>query len=285
MKVLVTGAAGQLGSAIVKEFGPSHEVTACGSNELDITAHRRVAERIGGLGPDVVINCAAYNDVDGSELQAVTALDVNAFAVLALARAAAGAGAVLVHYSTDFVFAGDADRPYTEDDAPSPRSFYALSKLLGEWFARESPRCYLLRVESLFGGCALGSPHRGTLDRIADAILEGREAVVFTDRTVSPSFVVDVARATRELVERAIPFGLYHCVNSGSCTWDELARELARQAGVAAKLQGRRAGEVRLRASRPSYSPLSNARLAAAGVAMPAWQDAIGRYLRLRTQR
>jgi dTDP-4-dehydrorhamnose reductase len=282
MKVFVTGATGQLGSAICKVFAPLGEVVACALDDLDITSHRQVIERVRDARPDVLINCAAYNDVDGSEDDAETALEVNAFGVLSLARAPADAGAVFVHYSTDFVFAGDADRPYTEEDAPGPQSSYAVSKLLGDWFARDAPRWYLLRVESLFGGFALGSSHRSSVNRIADAIFEGREAVVFIDRTVSPSFVVDVARATRELVERKVPYGLYHCVNSGLCTWYELAQELARQAGIEPRLQPRRCAEVKLRAPRPMYAALSNAKLAAAGIPMPTWQDALARYMRMR---
>jgi dTDP-4-dehydrorhamnose reductase len=282
MKVLVTGATGQLGSAIAKEFGAAHEVVACAFEDLDITSHQHVAERVRAVRPAVVVNCAAYNDVDGAENHAVTALDVNAFGVRSLARAAAEVEAVFVHYSTDFVFAGDAHEPYTEEARPNPRSFYAMSKLLGDWFAAEARRWYVLRVESLFGGSALGSRHRSSVDRIADAIFEGREAVVFTDRTVSPSFVADIARATRELVERGAPGGLYHCVNSGLCTWYELAREVARQAGIEPKLRPCSVADVPLRAARPVYAALSNAKLAAAGISMPTWQDALARYLALR---
>jgi dTDP-4-dehydrorhamnose reductase len=285
MKIFVTGATGQLGSAICRSFAPGHEVVACALEDLDITSPDRVAARIAAARPDVVINCAAYNDVDASEDHAQTALEVNAFGVLSLARAAANAGAVFVHYGTDFVFTGETDRPYTEEDQPNPQSTYAVSKLLGDWFARDAPRWYLLRVESLFGGSALGSSHRSSVDRIADAIFEGHEAIVFTDRTVSPSFVVDVARATRELLERNAPCGLYHCVNSGFCTWYELAQELARQAGIEPRLQPRRCADVKLRAPRPVYAALSNAKLAAAGIAMPTWQDAIARYLQMRTSR
>ena len=204
MKVLVTGATGQLGSAIVHEFGAAHEVVAFASEDFDITS-REVAERVRSVRPAVIVNCAAYNDVDGAEDHAVTALAVNGFAVLSLSRAAAEVDAAFVHYSTDFVFAGDARQPYTEDVAPRPGSFYAMSKLLGEWFAAEARRWYVLRVESLFGGLALGSQHRSSVDRIADAIFDGREATVFTDRTVSPTFVMDAARATRAPVMALSP--------------------------------------------------------------------------------
>ena len=283
MKILVTGATGQLGSAIVKTFAGAHDVIACALEDLDITSHDRVAQRVRDARPDVIINCAAYNEVDASEDHGDIALEVNAFGVLSLARAAQQAGAVLVHYGTDFVFAGDVTRPYTEEDAPSPQGFYAMSKLLGEWFARDAGRWYVLRVESLFGGFALGSSHRSSVDRITDALFEGREAVVFTDRTASPSFVVDVAGATRAIIEQGPPCGLYHCVNSGCCTWYEMAQELARAAGIERpQLQPRRCADVKLRVRRPVYAALSNAKLAAAGITMPAWQDAIARYVRIR---
>jgi dTDP-4-dehydrorhamnose reductase len=281
MKILVAGATGQLGTAIVREFA-EHEVVALSSADLDITRGDEVLERVRRERPDVVVNCAAYNAVDRAEDEPARALAVNALGTRALARAGSEVGARFVHYSTDFVFDGRAARPYTEQDHPRPCSAYAASKLLGDWFAREAPRHFVLRVESLFGGSALGSSRGSSVDRIADAILAGREVPVFTDRTVSPSFVVDVARATRRMVERDAENGLYHCVNSGSCTWLELAREIARCLGVVAKLRPCSVNDVPMRAERPRYCALSNAKLAAAGVPMPGWQDAVARFLRLR---
>lgn len=280
MKILVTGAAGQLGSAITRGFSRGHEVVPFTIEDLDLTQHERVMAAIARHAPDAVINCAAYNDVDGAEDDPVTALEVNGFAVGSLALAARIAGAVLVHYSTDFVFDGTADRPYTEEDKPEPRSFYAISKVVGDWFARDAGRHYVLRVESLFGGSASGTAgRRSSVDTIIAAIREGREARVFVDRTVTPSYVVDVAAATRFLLERDAPFGLYHCVNSGSTTWFELAAEAVRLLGRDAHLVAVPVGEVRMRARRPKYCALANDKLAAAGFGMPAWQDALVRYL------
>ena len=110
-----------------------------------------------------------------------------------LARAAEDVNARLVHYSTDFVFDGSATTPYTEDVRPSPRGIYAASKLLGEWFALEAPHAYVLRVESLFGSPAHWTGRRGTLDGIVSNLEQGREVRAFTDRTVSPGYVVDIA--------------------------------------------------------------------------------------------
>jgi dTDP-4-dehydrorhamnose reductase len=284
MRVLVVGAAGHLGSAVAEHFAATADVIATTRADLDVGDHRAVESAVRDLKPDAVINCSAYTDVDRAEDEPTAALDVNAFAVRVLAGAARAAGAAFVHYSTDFVFDGTSDRPYTEEDQPNPRGTYACSKLIGEWFAREAGRHYVLRVESVFGCPPAGAGARRTsVDRIVDSIEARQDVPVFVDRTVSPSFRHDVARATQVLLEGLAPAGLYHCVNSGSCTWEELAREAARQLGIAPRLVPMRMADAKLRAARPQYCALSNAKLAAAGFPMPAWQDAIGRYLTSRS--
>jgi dTDP-4-dehydrorhamnose reductase len=279
MRIAVAGARGQLGAAIVRQFTPRHEVIPLAHEDLDISDDQAVRAAIERLRPEVIINCAAYNDVDGAEDEPVGALSVNAFAVRALADSAAATGATLVHFSTDFVFDGTASAAYTEEDRPNPRSVYAASKLLGEWFAADAPRWYVLRVESLFGQIRGARPAKGSVAGILTKLMAGEEARVFEDRTVSPTYVVDAARATSELLELQAPSGLYHCVNAGSCTWLAFARALARQAGVEARLVPVRMADMRLRAERPLYCALSIQKLASAGIVMPTWQDAIGRYL------
>jgi dTDP-4-dehydrorhamnose reductase len=279
MRVVVVGARGQLGTAILREFEPHHDVVAFGRETLDISDDTAVAAAMAGFRPQAIVNCAAYNDVDGAEDHPVAALNANAFAVRALARAAAEHDAAFVHYSTDFVFDGTASEPYTETDPPNPRGTYAASKLLGEWFAADAPRAYVLRVESLFGRAAGGGPARGSVASIVKTLAAGGEARVFVDRTVSPAYIIDVATATRQLLEKAAAPGLYHCVNAGDCTWLELARELARQMGFEPRLAPVRMAELTLRAPRPLYCALSIAKLTAAGIVMPTWQDAVARFI------
>jgi len=173
------------------------------------------------------------------------------------------------------VFDGTASRPYVETAPVAPLSVYGQSKLLGEWFARAAPRSYVLRVESLFGG----TRPRSTIDRIAAAIRAGDETRVFEDRIVSPTFVEDAVAATATLLERQAEPGLYHCVNSGAATWRELAQQIADILGVQPRLVPVRLADVPLRAPRPRFCALSNDKLAAAGVPMPTWQDALRRYL------
>ena len=281
MRVLITGAAGQLGRTMVRELGRRHEVTACTRAELDITDMPAVRAKIADVRPEAVINCAAYNEVDLAEDDAVTALEVNTFAVRTLARATADAEALLVHYSTDFVFDGRASSPYTETDATNPQSVYAVSKFLGERLACDAERYYVLRVESLFGGEPGAS--ESTLDRIVDAIEGNREIRVFTDRVVSPSYTRDVTKATAEIIARGLPYGVYHCVNSGMATWYELAREVEGRLGRHARLVPLSMAQAHLKAPRPLFCALSNAKLVSAGVTLPSWQDALQRQLSLRS--
>jgi dTDP-4-dehydrorhamnose reductase len=279
VRIALVGADGQLGAAVAHECRGAHDVLEITHSMLDLTDDEAVHEVMQRARPNAIVNCAAYNDVDGAEDHPVEALNLNAFAVRALARAAAACSCALVHYGTDFVFDGKATQPYTEADAPNPRGAYAASKLMGEWFAADAPRAYVLRVESLFGAVKGARPAKGSVASIVKAIQNGAEARVFEDRTISPTYVFDAAMATRKLLEQSAPPGLYHCVNSGSCTWLELARELARQLGVEPKLVPVRMSDANLRAERPMYCVLSNAKLASVGISMPAWQDALARYV------
>jgi dTDP-4-dehydrorhamnose reductase len=285
MKVLVTGATGHLGAAIVQEFGNGHEVAGLGHRDVDIANADAVRAAIAREAPDVVVNCAAYNDVDAAEDDPVRAFELNAFAVLTLAREASERGAIFVHYGSDFVFDGRINRPYTEDDRPNPASAYGLSKLLGERLSAEAKAWYVLRVESIFGGPTAGRGARlGSAGTLIAAIEAGKEAPVFTDRVVSPSYAPDVAAATRRLLELRADPGLYHCVNSEECRWDEFAREAARLLDLEARLRPITLDSVALRAARPRYSVLSTAKLARAGIVMPSWQDALKRYIERRVE-
>jgi dTDP-4-dehydrorhamnose reductase len=280
MRVVVMGCGGQLGAAVVQEFkGRRHDVVALDHADVDVTRRDAVAVEIPRHKPDLLINCTGYNAVDAAEDDPVAALEVNALGVRALAESARTIGAVFIHYGSDFVFDGEGRRPYTEDDRPRPKSVYAASKMLGDWFALDVPRAYVLRVESLFGRAVDGPPPKGSVEQIVQALRAGKPIKVFEDRTVTPTFVIDAARATRELSERQPEPGLYHCVNSGSCTWLELAREAARQLGVNGQFEPIRLADMKLKAQRPLYCAMSNAKLASAGITMPTWQDALSRYL------
>lgn len=278
MRLLITGSRGLLGAAVCREFA-GEEVVALDHATLDITDEHAVRAAVVDARADVVINCAAYNDVDGAEDDPITALSVNAFAVQTIAAAAARARAILVHYSSDFVFDGETDHPYTEEDGPNPQSVYAASKLLGDWFALASPHAFVLRVESLFGKPGPQSIRRGSLGTIVDRVLDSAEVPVFVDRVVSPTYTADIARATAHLVRSAASPGIYHCVNSGHATWLEIAEYLAAVLGKPLNARPLTLAAANLRARRPRYCAMSNAKLAAAGHPMPTWQEAVQEFL------
>jgi dTDP-4-dehydrorhamnose reductase len=275
MKLLILGAAGQLGGT----FAGREDLTCVGltRRDVDVTVHDAVMAAVEDHHPDVVVNCTAYNDVDGAEDDVRGALEVNAFAVRSMAAAAGRVGATLVHYSTDFVFDGEASTPYTEEDRARPVSVYGASKLLGEWFALDAPRAYVLRVESLFGGPAA----RSSVDRIVSALRDGRTAPVFVDRIVSPSYVEDVVDATIALLRRQADGGVYHCVNRGAAPWADVGSYVATVLGAAPdRLRPTSVRDVTTRARRPVYCALDPTRLETAiGRPMPTWQHALDRYL------
>jgi dTDP-4-dehydrorhamnose reductase len=252
-------------------------MTALGRGDLDVTNATQVEAAVAWLHPHVIVNCSAYNDVDGAEANRETAFAVNARGPSVLAEAASGSGAILVHYGTDFVFDGTARRPYAEDAAANPLNVYGASKMRGEAAVRRMRDHYILRVESLFGGSGVAGG-QATVDWIAAKLLAGAVVHAVIDRTVSPSYVFDVARATRTLLENQAPLGTYHCVNSGFSTWYELAVEIANFFGIGGCIQPVLAADLKTIASRPQFCALSNVKLHAVGVAMPTWQSAIRRH-------
>jgi dTDP-4-dehydrorhamnose reductase len=279
VKIVVLGAAGQLGGAMLNAAGVRHTAIGLRRSDADIADPAALSRALESHHPDCIINCAAFSAVDAAEDALIDTLGANATAVRSLARIAGTLDATLVHYSTDFVFDGAGDTPNTEDVPPNPSGVYATSKLIGEWFAADAPRHYVLRVESLFGGAT----PKSSVDTLLGGILGGRAVTAFSDRTVSPSYVVDVAAATLEIIEQQIPHGLYHCVNSGSTTWDVLTRELARLAGHPdAVINTARMADLNMRVRRPLNAAMSNEKLRKAGIAMPTWQDALARHVRAR---
>ncbi len=279
-RIFVAGAGGQLGKVLVRDLQKGHEVFGLTRESLDVADRPAVRDRVVKLKPTVIVNCAAYNDVDGAEENPKAAFATNGLGVGALADAAAAADAVFIHFSSDFVFDGRASRPYTEKDLPNPLSFYGASKLLGDVLAPRAPKHWILRLESVFGG----EGRTSSIGKMADMLAKGEPVKAFYDRTVTPSYVEDVSRTVQKLLERKLPWGLYHCVSSGTATWHELAMELARMMGSKAAISAISMEKAGLKAPRPRYCALSNNRLADAGIELPDWRSTLYRFVESRAK-
>ena len=285
MRVLITGAGGQLAADLARAFGDAgHETIGLRREDLDIADEAAVSARLDEVRPDAILNTAAYNRVDDAERAVDVAFAANAFGPHALARAAAELDALLVHYSTDYVVEGTKRTPYDEDDAPLPLSVYAASKLGGEYFVRAAaPRHYVLRVCGLFGPAGRGTRHGNFVETMLRVAASGRPLRVVADQVMAPTATADVAAATLGLLDRRAPYGLYHCTAAGETSWYDYARAIFELAGVPADLTPTTAAQYGAAARRPDYSVLDNAKLEAAGVARPRhWRDALAAYLAAR---
>jgi dTDP-4-dehydrorhamnose reductase len=277
MKILVTGARGQLGRDI-SELCISRKISciAADSKVLDINDKTKVRDIITSQKPDIIINCAAYNAVDLAENEWEKAFLVNGVGVRNLALAANKCGSILVHYSSDYVFDGKTSRPYTVVDQPGPVSRYGESKLLGENNVRDlCDRYYLIRTAWVFG--------KGNTTNFAGKVLEwsrGKQEIsVVDDQVSSPTYTHDLARATLDLVSTD-SFGLYHITNSGSCSRYEWARFILDTTGWKGKLIRAKSQDFKTPAKRPEYSVLDNfGTKQALGYDLPGWEDATMRYL------
>ena len=262
MKVLVAGAAGQLGHDVVEQFaGSGHEVVAVSRRDFDISRRDQVLGAVGSVQPDVLVNCAAYTAVDACETDAERAYEVNAWAVRHLAEAARRFDVHLCHVSTDYVFSGDKAEPYHEWDQPDPRSVYGASKLAGEKEAGEAAT--VVRTSWLCG--RHGSNMVGTVLRLA---AEGGPLRFVDDQRGSPSFAPDVAAVIGRLTVERSP-GLYHVTNQGDVSWYEFAQEIIAAAGHdPGRVEPITTDELDppRPASRPANSVLENRALALAGL-------------------
>jgi dTDP-4-dehydrorhamnose reductase len=281
MTVLITGAGGQLGLDVVDAFA-DHTVVALGSAELDITDESAVSEAMHGVAPALVINAAAWTDVDGCEADPQGAHRANAIGPWWLARACARVGATLVHVSTDYVFDGSTPfgpdgqpRGWTEFDPVAPINTYGRSKAAGEQLVREAlPAHHIVRTAWVNG--ARGGNFVKTMLRV------GRErdvVKVVDDQTGSPTFTRDLAASIRELAVSG-RYGTVNRTNSGSCTWYDLAKATFELAGIAVDLQRQGSDALDRPAARPGWSVLDPVHGVASGLSpLPPWRQGLTGFL------
>ncbi|MFA9453718.1 MAG: dTDP-4-dehydrorhamnose reductase [Candidatus Aminicenantaceae bacterium] len=280
MRIVLIGADGQLGTDLLACLQDSHDVQPWTYPDLDITRPQELGQRFKELDPDLLINTAAYNRVDAAEEDPGGAFSLNALAVRGLALLCRDTDTALMHFSSDYVFDGSAQTPYTEDDATQPLNVYGVSKVAGEHFVRSIlSRFYLVRTCGLYGTAGCWGKGTNFVDSMVRLAQKEEPIRVVNDQWVTPTSTHELARRLAELIETG-RFGLYHMTNSGQCTWFEFAREIFRILDLEPILTGVDTVAFEARARRPAYSVLENRNAQRIGLQNFApWTDALQEYL------
>ncbi|MCL6479191.1 MAG: dTDP-4-dehydrorhamnose reductase [Peptococcaceae bacterium] len=277
MRILIAGAAGMLGRQMVKEYtGRGAEVFPLTRKDLDITSYNAIKKAFADISPQLVVNCAAYTNVDGAETEKEEAFAVNGLAPRLLALACRQYNAVLVHISTDYIFNGQSHRPYLVSDIPNPINAYGASKLMGEQGVKESGcSYYIVRTSWLFGPGG-----KNFVDTILKLAGERDTLKVVNDQQGSPTYTPDLARGVADLAGTGI-YGTYHYTNSGVTTWYGFARKIIQTAGLKTKVEPCTTADFPRPARRPANSALDPFPIIQVlGYTPPSWEEAAEHYIK-----
>ncbi len=273
MRIALTGAGGMLGSDIQRVFRDT-DIVGFMHKDLDITSIDTVNERIRAVRPDFLIHAAAFTDVDRCESEIEKAYLVNGIGTRNIAMVCEDIKCPVVYISTDYVFDGSRGAPYNEWDATNPINRYGLSKLMGEEFVKAlTNRFYIVRTSWLYG-----SSGRNFVDTILRLLSERDSISVVNDQKGCPTYTVDLALKLRELIGKG--YGIYHIVNTGSCTWYDFAVAIASYKGVTKKIIPVTSEAINRPAKRPASSVLENTFLKLEGIGeLRNWKEAVAEYL------
>jgi dTDP-4-dehydrorhamnose reductase len=274
MKIVLIGANGQLGTDIKKVFenkgiiGLTHE-------NIQIENYNSVENMIKEYSPSIIINTAGYHNVPECEKNPEKSFIINSIAVKNLSSLCEKNDILLIHISTDYVFDGRKNTPYTEEDVPNPLNVYGISKLAGEFFVKQIPKYYIIRVASLFGkvGCR-GKGNTNFVHNILDKAKTQNEIEVSSNIFMSPTYTYDAAEKIKEIIENNLPYGIYHVVNSGVCSWYEFALEIVKEKKLNVKILPKEETAILAGVRRPLYSALASNKISP----LPHWKDALRRY-------
>ena len=283
-RIVIFGCKGQLGVELAREFTERRcEVVGYDRSAVDITDRSAVEHALAGVDPAVVLNAAAYNQVDVAENEPQAAYLANALAVCNLAIGCRQVDARLVHFSTDYVFDGTAGRPYTEEDAPHPIGAYAVSKLAGELYAQaylDQP--LIIRTSGVFGPGGLRTARSNFVELMLRLAANRQPIRVVEDHVASPTYAPALAARTADLVDRGL-HGVFHVGGGTPISWFEYAKLIFRVAGVQPEIRATNEREYRTPARRPKYSALSNSKMERNGIEpMPSLEAAIRSYMSAR---
>ena len=279
-KLLILGAKGTLGQALIEQFQENYEVIPFDKEDIDVTVTETTREKITQMKPDIIINATAINAVDKIEEDSATfelAKNINGIAVGELAKIAKELGSIFVHYSTDYVFDGEAGRAYIETDTPHPISKYAETKLLGETLTEQyGEKFYIIRLSRLFGKSGISEMSKKSfVDNMLALATQKDHLDIVNDQTGSPTYAPDLADFTKRLIEENKDFGIYHGTNDGGCTWYEWAKKIFEIRNIIIDVAPVSYTQFPRLARAPKYSVLENTKMPK----QRSWEDALQEYL------
>jgi len=280
MKIAIIGGNGQLGSDLAEVFSKDYEVTILNHTDIEITNIDSVSDVISSVKADIVLNTAAYHVVPEAEKFPDKAFNVNGTGVLNLAKICQDKKAVLVHYSTDYVFDGSKQKPYREEDRPNPLNVYANTKLAGEYFALNyCDRSFIIRVSGIYGKIPCRAKGGNFITTMIKFSKEKPEVRVVDDEVLTPTPTIEIAKNTAELI-KTDAFGLYHMSCEGEVSWYEFAKTIWEVLNLKTPLYPASVKDFPLVVKRPFYSVLDNFNLRKIKMnQMPEWKEALKDYL------
>ncbi len=281
MRIAIIGAGGQLGFELTKSFeSVDCETVPLTHADMDVTDFKAAEKVLRNIGPESVINCAAYVKVDDAEDFPEKAFAINALGARNMALICKETGSILAHISTDYVFDGRKNIPYTEEDAPNPLNAYGTSKLAGEFFVRNiAEKHYIIRSSSLFGIAGSSGKGGNFVETMIRKARNSEDIKVVDDIIMSPTYAKDAAEMIRSIILKKLPFGLYHAANKGKCSWFEFAGKIFEILGSNASLSPTKSVALQSKANRPLFSPLASSKLESYGLEMEEWESALKKYL------
>ena len=278
MKITVIGSTGQFGTDLMKILGKEHEVTGLDHQDIEIADYNSCQILKQGQ-PDVIINTAAFHKTDQCEKEPMKTFSVNALGARNIASISKKIDSSVVFISTDYVFDGSKNEPYTEDDMPFPLNTYGISKLAAEYFIRQNPKYYVLRIASVFGVAGASGKGGNFVETMITKANNNEKISVVNDMWMSPTYTKDAARILNGILEYKLPFGIYHGTNHGFCSWYEFAREIFRILELNPILKPVKADPNYGLAKRPKFSALRSIKLSNYELESRTWEEALYAYL------
>lgn len=278
MNITIIGSTGQLGTDLIKTLGHEHEIKGLTHQDIEITDYNNCLI-LKKHNPDVIINTAAFHKTDQCEEELQKTFSVNAIGARNIAKISKEIRAITIFISTDYVFDGSKNEPYTEDDTPTPINTYGISKLAGELYTKQNQKHYIIRLASLFGVAGASGKGGNFVETMIMKAKKNESITVVDDMWMSPTYTKDVAATIKKIVELKLPFGIYHAANQGYCTWFQFAKEIFKITGLNPTVEPVKTQQLKMKAERPKFSALKSIKLPRYGLQMREWKQALYDYL------